>query len=291
MALRGCVLWFALLAIGGCRFVEPHTAGKSPLAPLSLSPDTITLEVFSAPAAPDDPQFAKLWELVDEQALPAESRRQLAAGGMRAGLVGPGVPGPLAAVLKVTDRRVEDSERQMVSLDPDGGVKLRLLHAQAGKRIELAIPRVREEMSLLEAVDGRVQGKTYRQAECRLALRAFPQGDGRVRLDLTPELHHGEFKSHVRGSDGVLLWTQEREKKIFEDLKLEPALAAGQMLLLTCRPNRSGTAGWHFFVDTSASKPEAILWVFRVARAAPDPAFYEVPSDDNLGAISNDQVE
>ena len=291
VAMRACVLSFALVAAGGCRLVEPPSAGKSPLAPITVSPETITLEVFSAPALRDDPQFAELWELVDEQPLPAELRRRLAANGMRAGLVGPNVPGALAAVLKVTDRRIEDEQRQLVPMDPEGGVTLRVLHARAGKRIELAIPRVREEMSLLEAIDGRVGGGTYRKAECRMALRAFPETDGRVRLELTPEVHYGEFKSRTRGSDGVFIRTQQRDKKIFEELKLEPALAAGQMLLITCRPDRSGTVGWHFFTDATADKPVAMLWVLRVARAAPDRAFYDGPPKDEPGPVSNDQED
>jgi hypothetical protein len=72
---------------------------------------------------------------------------------------------------------------------------------------------------------------------------------------------------------------------------LEPALAPGQMLLVTRQPDRSSTAGWHFFTDTRGDKPQAILWVFRVARAAPDRAFYDGPPDDELGAISNDLQE
>ena len=108
-------------------------------------------------------------------------------------------------------------------------------------------------------------------------------------LELTPEVHYGAFKSRTRGSDGVFIRTQQRDKKIFEELKLEPALAAGQMLLITCRPDRSGTAGWHFFTDTTGDKPVAMLWVLRVARAAPDRAFYDGPPKDEPGPVSNDQ--
>jgi hypothetical protein len=289
VAMRAYLLLLVLLAGGGCRVVDPQVAGKSPLAPLSVSPDTIALEVYSAPATPDDPEFADLWELVDEQPLPGELRRQLAANGLRAGLVGPDIPAPLAAVLNVTDRHVEEEDRQLVSMDPEGGVILRVLHAQAGKRIELAVPEVRDEMTLLEAIGNGGHGKTYKQAECRIALRAFPQSDGRVRLQLTPELHYGQFKSHVRGNDGVLMWTQEREKKVFSDLKLEPELIAGQMLLVTRQPAKPLTAGWHFFTNATGDKPQAILWVFRVARAAPDSAFYDGPPDEEASAITNDQ--
>lgn len=278
--MRAGICWFVLLAVAGCAPVVPQTVSKLPLAPLTAAPDAIALEVFSAPAPHDDPQFAALWELVDEQPLPAELRRQLAANGMRAGLVGPDVPTELAAVLKVTDRRVEDEDRQLVSMDPEGGVMMRLLHAHDGKRVELAIPEVREELTLLEAEDGQVRGKTYQQAECRIALRAFSETDGRVRLQLTPEMPHGAFKGRVRGNDGLFMLTQERETKVFSQLRIEPKLAPGQMLLVTRCADHPKTAGWHFFTHGGGEKPQAMLWVFRAARAAPDGAFEDAPAEE-----------
>jgi hypothetical protein len=175
-------------------------------------------------------------------------------------------------------------------MDPDG-VILRVLHAPSGKRSELVIPRVRDEMSLLEAVDGRVHGKTFRKAECRMALRAFAESDGRVRLELVPEVHHGEFKSRVRGSDGRFLWTQEREKKVFDKLKLEPVLAPGQMLLVTSRADVQGGLGWHFFTDAEADRTRPVLWVFRAARTAPDGAFSDGQNVEDKRGVVNDQEE
>jgi hypothetical protein len=245
--------------------------------------------VFSAPAPHDDAQLDDLWKFVDEQPLSADLRTRLAANGMRAGLVGPNIPDSLAAALKVTDRRVSEDERQLVSLNPDGGVTLRVVHAQQGKRTELVIPHVREEMSLLEFDGGQARGKTYRQAECRLALRAFNERGGRVQLELTPEVHYGEFKSRVRGSDGMWLFTQERAKRVFHELKLEPALAAGQMFVITSRPDRSGSAGHHFFTDTSGDKPVTVLWVIRVSRAAPDRVFDDGAAKHDAVEVSSDQ--
>jgi hypothetical protein len=291
MSMRAWVLVYALLAAAGCKLVEPHSVGKSPLVPLAVSPETITLEVFSAPATRDDPQFAEIWKQVDEQPLGAELRRRLAANGMRAGVVGPEVPGVLAAALKVTGKRIDEQKRQQMSIDTEGGVTLRVVQAQSGKRVELAIGGVRDQFSLLESAEGQTRGKTYHKAECRMALLASNEADGRVRLDLTPELHYGEFKSHVRGNDGMMMWTQQREKRIFDELKLETNLAAGQMLLVTCRPEQSSTTGHHFFTDTSGARSQTMLWVFRVARAAPDRAFYDGPVEEPSGAVSNDQEE
>ncbi len=291
VVMRAILLGFALLELGGCRVVEPNAASKSPLAPLSVSPDTISLEVFSAPVPRGEEQMGRLWKLVDEQSLPADLRRHLADNGFRAGIVGPNVPAELAEILKVTDRPVDESHQHSMSLNPEAGVHLRVLHLKSGKRTELALPNIRDELTLLEAAAGEVRGQTYRKAECRLGLKAYPQADGRVRLEVTPELHHGEFKNRVRGGDGMMMFTQERPKRVFPDLKVEPQLAAGQMFLLASRPDRSASPGYHFFTDTSGDKAVPMLWVVRTARATPDTAFYDGPPRDDLTSLTNDAEE
>ncbi|REK11869.1 MAG: hypothetical protein DWQ37_12665 [Planctomycetota bacterium] len=280
-------------ALGCAAVVEPQSTTKSPLAPLEVSPDSISLEVFSAPAPPSDPQLDELWKLVDEQSLPADLRRRLAENGMRAGIIGPNVPSALSETLKITDKRVDEEQLQNFNLDPDGSVKMRVLHAKAGKRVELAIGLPHNELTLLECTDGQVHGKTFQKAECRMALRAYPESDGEVRLELIPELHHGEYRSNIRGSgqEASFLWTQERPKRIFRHLALEPVLAPGQMLLICGRTDRTLSAGQHFFTDPgTGGKPVHMLWVLRAARAAPDGAFDEKRQAETLGPVTNDDL-
>ena len=291
VVMRAILLGFALLELVGCRVVQPNAASKSLLAPLSVSPDTISLEVFSAPVPQGEEQVARLWKLVDEQSLPADLRRHLADNGFRAGIVGPNMPAELTEILKVTDQPVEESKQHTMSLDPEAGVSLRVLHLKSGKRTELALPHVREELTLLEVAAGEVRGQTYNKVECRLGLKAFSQNDGRVRLEVTPELHHGEFKNRMRGGDGMMMFTQERPKRVFDELKLEPQLAAGQMFLMTSRPDRTASAGYHFFTDASGDKAVPVVWVARMARATPDSAFYDGPQQDNLTSLTNDVEE
>jgi len=289
--LRAISILLCCLMAGGCAVVKPHSTHKSPLAPLTVSPDAIMLEVFSAPAPAGVVSLDELWQLVDEQPLDPELRRRLAENGFRAGIVGPSVPAVLGKLLKVSDKRISDEEKTMVPLDSDRDVSLRLLYAKSGKRNELVIPHTRERLVVLEHCEGQVRGKTYDQADCRLELRAFPEDDGRVRIELTPEIHHGVFQSRVRGSDGQMRFTQERPKRVFADLKLAPRLAPGQMLLVAARSDRPGSAGYHFFTDTQGDKPLPMVWVVRASRDTPDQAFYDGPVEDDLSAVSNDFEE
>lgn len=291
VALRAILMSSIAIALGGCRVVEPPAGSKSPLTPLSVSPDAITLEVFSAPVPRGEEQLAALWKLVDEQTLPAELRQRMEKNGFRAGLIGPTVPAELAEILKITEQRTESDDQFKMALSPEEGVNLRVVHAKAGKRTEVALPEVREHLQLLESANREVGGKTYAQAECRLALRASYETDGRVRLEVVPEVHHGVFKSRVRGNDGMMMFTQERPKRVFAELQMEPTLGPGQMLVLAGRSDRPASAGYHFFHDTRGDRPVTMLWVIRVARGTHDPAFFEKPVDDGLSAVSNDIEE
>jgi hypothetical protein len=291
VAARAILMISLALALAGCNVVEPSIASKSPLAPLVASPDAITLEVFSVPVPRGEEQVASLWKLVDEQTLPADLRQRLEKNGFRAGVLGPSVPAELAEVLKVSEKRVQEGQEFTVALDPEESVNLRVVHAKAGKRVEVAIPETRKELQLLEITGGEVGGKTYSQAECRLALKANYENDGRVLLEIVPEVHHGAFQSRMRGNDGMMVFTQERPKRVFDELKMTPRLGPGQMVLLASRPDRPASAGYHFFHDTRGDRPVVMLWVVRIARGTHDTAFFEKPELEGLSAVSSDIEE
>jgi hypothetical protein len=291
VAMRAVVIAIALVALAGCRVVRDEPHGRSPLVPLAASPDVVTLEIFSAPAPLDEERMAMLWREVDEQPLDAELRKRLSQNGLRAGVVGARLPDALAELLKVTDAPISADERALVPVDAEPGVVLRVLQPRVGKRHDLVVSPVHEKISLLQSVDGGVQGKTYSKAEGRLVLRAFPQPDGRVAVELTPELQHGEPKTRTSGSDGMFIWTSEREKVTFADLKLSATLASGEMLLVTCDDSRKSSIGHHFFMRQGDAKPIRQLWVLRVAQAGPDRAFADWNFDAKADTATSDERE
>jgi hypothetical protein len=285
--MRAFAFLFALVGMLGCRLVDPAPKGRSPLAPLVISPDAIALEVFSVPAPLGDPQMAALWTEVDEQPLPADLRARLAQNGLRAGIVGNTVPDALAALLKVTDERISADDRALVPIEAEEGIALTVMQPRIGERRDLVTSAVHDQIALFRHVDKQVEGKTYHKAEGRLALRVFRESDGRTRLELTPELHHGEFKSRVRGSDGIMILKQERQMELFDELKMSATLAPGQMLLITCQPDRPGTVGHCFFTQADGEKPIQKLYVLRVSQARPDRSFYEAPADNSEPVASD----
>jgi hypothetical protein len=288
-AVRTFCLFLALFGAVGCKIVERQPKGKSPLTSVGANADSVTLEIFTAPTPLGAQPLAALWSDVDEQPLPADLRQRLAQNGLRAGIVGPHVPDALAELLKVTDERISAEERSLVPLDTEPGITLRVLQPRPGKRHDLSISETFDQMSLLRSTDGQVAGKTYYKAVGRLTLRVFPETDTRVRLELTPELHHGEFKNHISGGSGVLMWKADRQREIFSDLKLTATLAPGQMFLITCQSDKPGSIGHYFFAQTGEDKPMQKLCVIRLAQAGPDRSFWEGPK--TVDDLSSDEAE
>ncbi|MBI3840233.1 MAG: hypothetical protein HY288_20110 [Planctomycetia bacterium] len=287
--MRTLCLILAVFGAVGCKIVERQSKGKSPLSPVATSADSVTLEIFTAPTPLGAPQLAALWSEVDEQPLPADLRQRLAQNGLRAGIVGPHVPDALAELLKVTDERISTEERSLVPLDTEPAITLRVLQPRPGKRHDLNVSETFDQMPLLRCSDGQVTGRTYYKAVGRLTLRVFPEADARVRLELMPELHHGEFKNHVSGGSGVLMWKQDRQREIFSDLKLTATLAPGQMFLITCQSDKPGSIGHYFFRQTGEDKPLQKLCVIRLAQAGPDRSFWEGPK--TVEDLSSDEGE
>jgi len=281
MALRlGIIVpWLgALLLAAGCATIEPGTSHKPLLAQSVPAPDSVTLEVFLARSSGGKQSLDELWKEIDEQAFPPELRRQLAQNGIRAGLVGSQVPVELARLLKLNDTPVPKDAATDVTAEASS-VSLRLLQLRAGHPAEIQpLEHVYDELPLLTREDGQLRGRTYYKAEGRFSLRAFPEPDGKVRVELTPELEHGEQHQRWVGNDGIMRLDASRSKRIFDELVLAAHLAPGEILVMSSLPDRWGSVGHYFFNEGAATEqPVQKLLVIRAAQAGTDPRFKDEP--------------
>lgn len=273
----------ALSCAGGCTLIDRHAMAesKSPLAGATPSPDSVALEIFFARAAIGDAKLnGQLWNEIDEQRLPAELRRKLAENGIRAGVVGGNIPDDLAKLLTLTDEAVRKPDEPVpVGLDAEPTVTLRFLQSRSGKRNEVVCSHTYDELPLIQRVDNSVRGHTYQQAEGRLGLKAFPETPGRVQLELTPELHHGEQQPRWVGSDGILRLEAGRPREVFEELRMRLALAPGEMLVMTSLADHPGSLGHYFFTQPTSEQLAQKLLVIRIAQSGSDRAFSNEPAE------------
>ena len=263
----------------GCALVEPHAVGRSPLKPARPSPDSVTLEIFFARCPLGDPRLnGPLWSAIDEQRFTPELRRQLANSGFRAGVVDNHLPPELVQLLKLSEAPAPQQNQPLKHLEKEPTVTLRRLQTRSGQRNEIIASKVYDELPLLTREASAVRGRTYYKAEGRFALEAFPVGDGRVRVELVPELHHGQQRPHWTGSDGVLRLDASRPKQVFDELKLQAVLAPGEMIVMTTAAERPGSMGHYFFTEPTGEAAAQKLLIIRLSHASQDELYDDQPA-------------
>ncbi len=275
------VVWWCAPFSAGCHWFEPAPTGKSPLTPLSLSDDSADLEVviFRFPAG-DSELRDPLWNQIDEQGFSADLRREMAANGLRAGLIG----GPLPEVLSRRLAAAEDQSTptaKAAMLQGEPPVRRSRLQLHRGRPGKIVTSGTYDQLSLLTCDDGQVRGKTYSQAQGLLVMQVDPLAEGRVRVDLTPNLEYGTNRQQWVGEDGVFRLESGKPKQVFERLKTETTLAPNQTLVLSSLPQRPGSLGHYLFTEQRNGRLEQKLLLIRLAGTKFDDLFAQaVPPEE-----------
>jgi hypothetical protein len=87
-----------------------------------------------------------------------------------------------------------------------------------------------------------------------------------VRLQITPELRHGQARQRVIGDEGVFRLEAGQAKETFDTLQVEFDLAVGQCAVLGACAEPARSLGREFFVDGAGNGLEKLV-VLRIARA------------------------
>lgn len=260
----------------GCRNLEP--AAQLPLARPQMSSDSVALDlVFVQIPRGKREAGPSFWREVDEQSFDAALREQLFDNGFRVGLVGGQLPLALERQLGEKLKPESDDPNQPVDLQPqDLSVRKRHLQLRRGRRSEVIVSGIVDDWPLLVRQDEQVSGRTLHQAQGLFALKVYPQGDGRARIELVPELHHGSPQRQYRvGDEGSWVLDSGRPREVFDDLKIEATLSPGEMLLIGCRPQRPGSLGYRYFQvsDTPSGVEAEKLLLVRLAQTQDDDRF------------------
>jgi hypothetical protein len=274
IALRASVA-LALLAIAGCAGT-PLSKGTSPLRPAQMSSDSVVLEMFFVRFPFGDKDVNdKLWEQIDEQQSSPDLRQRLARNGFRIGLLSGQMPGELSKLMELTDKPAPAAQtegQRIENLQSDPRVVRRHLQLRAGQRSEIIASGIYPQLPVLVCESGRISGQTYDQAQGIFAVKSHPQLDGRVRLELVPELHHDQPRQRWVGNQGMLRLENSRPKKVYDDMALTADLAPGAMLILSSLPSRPGSLGHHFFTENEPRQEQKLL-IVRLAQTQHDGLF------------------
>lgn len=273
--VRTAYLLALLPAVCGCAQWATEL-GDEKLLPLPrMSPDSVVLEqVFVTVQEGQLDLESELWSVVDEQQLSVETRRRLQRNGFRGGVLGTQLPDSLQTLLNkppdIVASLSEASRGQGASLDE----RPQRRQLRAGRRAQILAGQelLASLVVLLRDDDGTLRGDTYEQAQCQFSLVSQPLADGRVRLELTPEVHYGQPKQGWVGHEGAFRWDAERQRRVLDQLRVELTLAPGETLVLSCTSDAAGV-GRQFFVSERAARKHKRLLLIRLAQTQFDDLF------------------
>jgi len=272
----------AVLTLGACS--TPPRPSRALLSPAQMSPDSVVLEMFFVRFPFGDPTATdKLWEEIDEQQLAADLRERLSRNGFRVGVVGGQLPVELSKLLELSNKPAPGGKTEEVKvedLESQPRVVRRHLQLRAGNRSELLASGIYEHLPVLIWSDGQISGQTYAQAQGVFALKAFPQADGRFRVELVPELHHGQPRQRWIGSRGMLRLETCRPRETFDDMTIAVELAPGGMLVLGSLSDRPGSLGHYFFTENHDRLEQKLLLV-RLLQTQHDALFNPAEQPDS----------
>jgi hypothetical protein len=118
---------------------------------------------------------------------------------------------------------------------------------------------------------GRVQGASFADAQCLFSLIATAGSDGRTRLQLTPEIEHGELRNRWVPVEGSLVNQVGKTQQVYDQLRIDTTLVAGQTLVIG-PSHEAGGLGQHFFT-LQVPTPRRTLLLIRIAQTQQDDLF------------------
>lgn len=277
-----CVMAIALVVLSGCTamFTIPIEEGTSSLLqPIQTSPDSVTLEIFHVriPAS-DEACFAELWQNADEMRLDVDSRHELIRNGFRAGVLGSSLPDALASHLNLQSELPEESlERLITSNSADPKVTRRVLQLNRRETATLQATDLQNQVHVFMSEESGIRGRSYSQAEAVYTMQADAESGENINLELVPEIQHGELRSRYAGGDqGMFLLTQSRDRDTFDNLTMKTKLSAGELLVVGCLPDASGSLGHAFHAQNYKGPTDYKLILVRLL---------EIPGSEILASI------
>ncbi len=210
----------------------------------------------------------EIWKLADEQSLDLEHKILLHENGFRMGQFGSCPPPSLRDLL--------ESDRSC--LNPEE------IYMRAGNPRTVLLGPSQSPCSFQLVSSGQATPVELDQAQCQLQIVPTLTRDGRIRLQFTPCIKHGQpamTPGPVKDPGGTLRWEMECRQPLetYTHLSWHQTVSDSDWVVVGTWLDRKGTLGQRCFLETEAPPPVQRLLALRTFRASqPPPA-----SKDGLG--------
>jgi hypothetical protein len=267
-AWRWAMLALAALPTTGCFGIGEGpssllVAGKwSRLRPASppLTPEAVIVQYIRVERDASDPAIGeKLWRSGSDQFLPPKLRSDLAKNGLRVARLG------------------EHLDPAMLELVKGGGDKAKGQNFQtkAGEKIKFEMTDVIPEWNFFRFRDDAPVGEKLEKVQGYLSVVPSLKGEREILLSLLPTVEFGEtrrFGTPAANLSGLELKV-EREHRTLADLKIEVALASGEVLMIGGFAEQTGTLGHAMFTRDADGKAKRSVALLRTIRPSKEDLF------------------
>jgi hypothetical protein len=254
------------IGVNGCRsIVTPQWSledeiAKTTLSAPQLARDAVILEVaFIRVAASANSSDSGFWPDVDETHLAAEDRKRLAQNGIRCGLLAGSLPDSLTELIN-GDANTVDLEALTGSLNLNLENRNQRLQFRAGQAGQIVMSKsIKENITVITSDSQYAAAERFSQAQCQFQIKTYPQGDGRVRIELIPQIHHGDPRAEFTGQDGAWLLKTQRSVKQYDAVPIAALISPGESLLLSADSHNKGLGRQFFVINDDDEKTNHLL--------------------------------
>jgi hypothetical protein len=220
----------------------------------------VQLQVLFVDRPAGDPLLRQLvWQEVDQVgAAPPAQRALLLSNGLRVAQCGASVPPALQTLLGISTE-IGDTDA--------AAMRGRQLNLLSGQDSEVLINEEPRSCTLRFELPEQVEVLEFEQARGLLRVRPVRLRDGWVRLEFTPEIHHGDSRMRHKPTDNG--WELRAGQKTDERhaLKFQVTLNTGEMVLVGAAGNQPESFGRQFFCHEYQGRAQERLLVIRLADA------------------------
>ena len=279
---RAACVGFVVMSYGCAQWTTPD-GDISKLPVPKMSADSVVLEIVFVPGWDlQTAAYHELWNVVDEQSLTPDVRRHINANGFRAGLLGPELPPSLRQAISEQTRGSGDKSAEPTQ--PTEGSNRRVLQTRSGHRYKVVAGEAYDEMIALLNLDGEVSNETYVKAQGCFSLRTHPRGDGRVAVELVPEIRHGAKRQRWVGDEGAFHLTASQDVRSLDELGMKFTLSPGQTILVGSG-NVKTALGSQFFAQADDAPARQKLLLVRLAQTQIDGLYAPEQKHDPISSV------
>ena len=254
------------ISLAGCRsIVTPQWSledevTKTTLSSPQLARDAVILEIaFIRVPAKINSSDSTFWPALDETHLSVNDRKRLSQNGIRCGLIAGALPDSLNELIN-GDANTVDLEALTGGLNLNLENRNQRLQFRAGQAGQIVMSKsVKENITVITSDAQYAAAERFSQAQCQFQIKTYPQGDGRVRIELIPQIHHGDPRAEFTGQEGAWLLKTQRAVKQYDTVPIEALISPGESLLLSADSHNKGLGRQFFVINDDDEKTNHLL--------------------------------